>query len=676
VTTIAIDTGGTFTDCVLVRPGAPPVVAKVASTPADPSEAMVAGIRRLLAEAGARPEEVGAVAHGTTVATNAMLERRWARVGLITTEGFRDVLEIGDQMRPELYGLRQRRPEPLVRRALRKEVAGRLWADGTVDVELDEDAVRGAARDLQAEGVESIAVAFLFSFVDDRHERRALELVRETVPGVYACASADVSPTVREHPRTSTTVVNAALAPVVERYLTRLQVALRQEGMRGARLRVMQSNGGTATAAQAGATAHKLLVSGPAAGVIAAQALAREGHDRLLTFDMGGTSTDVGMVVGGHVAQRHETLADGAHPVVAPTADIHTIGAGGGSLAWRSEDGRLRVGPQSAGADPGPACYGNGGRQATVTDADVLLGRLGPDTPLGGELHPDPELARAALAELGEQLGLDAHDAAAGVLAVAHATMSGALRVVTSRRGHDPRDFALVAYGGAGPLHAAALARELGIDEVLVPALPGAFSAVGLLEADLRHDVLEAVNRSLASFAGDELERALLALEADGDRRLARDGVPAADRGSSRHASVRYAGQDFALEVPAGAPADPVALAERFHREHEQVYGQAARGEPVELVALRVEALGAVARHDLGAPGSAPAPPARERDVWFAGRGWCATPVLGRAALGADAVASGPLVVEQPDCTVLVEPGQEVRVDEDGTLVLRFSEAA
>jgi N-methylhydantoinase A len=677
---LGVDVGGTFTDLALLDEGSGRlVVGKVPSVPRDPSEGILAGIARILKEAGVPPAAIGYLAHGTTVATNTLLERKGARTGLLTTRGFRDLLEIARQRRPSLYDLHAAKPAPLVPPARRLEVPERVMADGRVRTPLEPADVDQALDALAADGVEALAICFLYSFLRPEHEQAALARARARLPGVFVSASHEVLPEFREYERLSTTVANAYLGPVMTRYIEAFRRRVQALGIRPAPY-INQSNGGTIGIDEAARAPVRTVLSGPSAGVAGAAWLAaRRDVPSLVTFDMGGTSTDVSLVRGGVPALAFGLEIAGI-PIRGPALDIVTIGAGGGSVAWRDSGGALMVGPVSAGADPGPACYGRGGRAATVTDANLVLGRLSPKGLLGGEMGLDLDRARDAIHALGESLGLSVTDAARGIVRVVNANMARALRLVTVQRGVDPSGLALLPFGGAGPLHAGALARELGIPTILVPPAPGILCALGLLVEDLRVDRVRTWVGRLEAAALGLLERGFQELEAEAAGWLDREAVPPARRRLSRWLDLRYEGQNYELLVAAPVPLEAdgalAALRARFLGQHEENYGFAAPDEPIQVVNLRLAARGLPAGLEPArlAPGGRDAGAAlvTRRTVDFAEAGApLACPVYDRARLRAGHCFAGPAVVEQFDSTTLVHPGQEALVDEHGLLVLR-----
>ncbi len=690
---MGIDVGGTFTD-VIGRDDATGAITvrKALTTPDDFPRGVTDGLAKLYAAVGRRPADPGLLVHGTTIGTNALLERKGARVALLTN--FRDVLEIGRIQRPAagLYDMNVDNPEPLVPRRLRLAVRERVGSRGEVVEPLDEEGVRAAFRAIHhdggdgpmgVDGVEAVAVCFLFSFLNPAHERRAREIAREEMPGVPVTLSSDVAPEFREFERTSTTVLSAYLQPVVERYVSDLARRLR-DAYPGLRLRLVQANGGVMRPEAVAGRAVNLLNSGPAGGATAAAFLGREaGEPNLVSVDMGGTSFDVSTIAEGAAAMTTEAKVDG-YPVKIPITDVNVIGAGGGSIAWLDAGGALNVGPRSAAANPGPACYGLGGTEPTVTDANVVLGRIAPDYFLGGEMPLRRDLAEEAIREqVAEPLGLSIEEAAAGIVRVVNANMAKAIAVSSVQRGLDLRDFALLAFGGAGPLHAADLAADLGMKSAIIPPFPGAFSAFGLLVADARHDFVRAVLAPEDRLDPGDLARIFRELEAEGLGELARDGVPPRDRAVRWSADLRFEGQSYELNIPVPrrprfSGADLRRLLRDFAATHERLYSFRAVDEKTVLVNARVTALGRSPRMRLppvprGRSGPRAARPARkgERRVLFGPGRPARTAIYERRLLGAGAVVPGPAVVEEEISCTVVPPGQTLRVDPLGNLVVR-----
>jgi len=676
---LGIDVGGTFTDLALLDEASGTFsIGKVPSVTADPSQGILDGITRLLSRCGVAPEAVTYLAHGTTVATNTLLQRRGARTGLITTRGFRDLLEIARQRRPSLYDLHVGKPEPLVPRSRRVEVTERVMADGTPLVPLDQDETDLVLERIAREGVEALAICFLHAYLNPAHEQAVLERARRRLPGVFVSASHQVLPEFREYERLSTTVTNAYLGPAIEAYVRSFRRRVHELGI-SATPYVNQSNGGTIGIDEAARAPVKTVLSGPSAGVAGAAWLARRtGIASVVTFDMGGTSTDVSFVRHGVPTLAFEREIGGI-PLRLPALDIHTIGAGGGSIAWRDSGGALLVGPQSAGADPGPACYGRGGADPTVTDANLLLGGLSAKGLLGGQMPLDVGKAERALAELGKALGLSAIETARGIVRVVNANMVRALRVVTVERGIDPAELALLPFGGAGPLHAGALARELGLRTILVPPHPGILCALGLLVGDLRSDAVRTLVAPLDAEALVTADRIFRELEAEAGSWLDRERIPPGRRRVARWLDLRYEGQNYELSIPADEDPGPnrglEGLARRFRQAHEETYGFAPEDEPIQVVTVRLVARGLPDLPDLPAhtPGD-PDPSAalgEWREVDFAdAHGTLRCPVYARAALRAGHRLRGPAVVEQFDSTVLLHAGQEGVVNELGLLVI------
>jgi len=601
---IGVDSGGTFTDiCLFEEESGCIAVWKVPSTTADPSLAVALGLGEGLAWIAARASDVSYFGHGTTVATNALIQHRGAPTGLITSEGFRDLLEIGRQKRPDLYDLQADKPAVLVERRFRCEVPERLRHDGCVETVLDEAAVRNATHVLRDAGVSAVAVCFLYSFLDAAHEAAARRIVAEEFPEAFICASHEVAPEFREYERLSTTVVNACLWPVMAFYIRGVAERLAKLGI-SVTPYLTQSNGGVIGFDIAARLPVRTVLSGPSTGVVGAQVTARlAGVSDIITFDMGGTSTDVALLQGGEARLAREAVVHG-YPIKAPMLDIHTVGAGGGSIAFVDPGGLLKVGPNSAGADPGPACYGRGNGEPTVTDANIVLQTLNPSYLLGGRMKVRGDLARAAIDRVAARLGMDRFAAADGVLAVVTANMARAIRVISVQRGHDPRDYTLVAFGGAGPLHAARLAAELDIRHVLVPRNPGILCAMGLLLADLRADFAATRLLALSSAVIGEVETVLAELRRRCGVWFAEAGIAADARRVALSADMRYVGQNYELSVP--LPAGPVTpatfdeLAVGFAAAHRQRYGFLAEGEPIQLVTFRAAATASCARRICG----------------------------------------------------------------------------
>lgn len=670
---VGVDVGGTFTDLILIDEGAGELrLAKVPTTPENQAD----GVLAALAETGAALADVSTMVHGTTTTTNAMLERKIARVGLITTRGFRDVLELGRRTRPQPYGLIGTFT-PLVARELRLEVDERMDASGAVVRSLDEAGVAQAARRLLELGAESVVIHFLHSYINPAHELRAAEIVRSLWPNRYVTAGHAVISEYREYERGVTAAVNASIQPVLHRYIERLQGELAARGFAN-ELLVMQGNGGTVAAGLVAEAAVNTVGSGPASGVIAAAYTATQsGFPNVVTYDMGGTSSDVALIQAGLPQISTELELEYAMPIHVPMIDIHTIGAGGGSIARIDEAGMLQVGPESAGATPGPICYGRGGTQVTITDANLFLGRLNPARLLSVAAPVAFDTLRAAIAEqVGRPLDLAPDEAAAAVLRIANDRMANAIRMVSLARGHDPRDFALFAFGGAGPLHAVALARELGIPKVLIPARPGLTNALGCVAADVRHDFVRTVNRLLPEVGAGLVEEILAQQIADGKAMLARERVSVEGIDCVHRADMQFQGQSHILTVALpSADVTPVELHRLFEAAYWQRFGVELKEIRPVLVGLHTAVIGKrrpvrLAALAAGEPRATLADACTEtREVWFDGAR-VATPVYRRDWMPAGAEFSGPAIVEQLDATTVIEPGNRVRVDALGNLVV------
>lgn len=676
---IGIDSGGTFTDVCLFDDATGEVsVWKVPSTPDDPSRAIAQGTLEGTQRVGASAADVAYFGHGTTVGTNALIQHRGARIGLITTDGFRDLIEIGRQKRPDLYDLQVDKAPPLVTRDLRHGVAERLHHDGSVEIPLDEEGVRQAARALKAAGVEAIAIGFLYGFVRPDHEIRAKRIVIEECPEVFVCASHEVAPEFREYERISTAVVNAYLGPVMHNYIRRLAERLKELGL-ATTPHLTQSNGGVIGFDMAARLPVRTVLSGPSTGVVAAQAIGQTtGIANLITFDMGGTSSDVALLRNGEAKLASEATVHG-YPIKAPMLDIHTVGAGGGSLAAIDSGGLLKVGPRSAGADPGPVCYGRGSTEPAVTDANVVLQTLNPTHLLGGRMPIRQDLSQQAIGRLASQLGLDVMATAQGIISVVTANMAKAIRVVSVQRGHDPRDYALVAFGGAGPLHAARLARELDMKRIIVPRNPGIGCALGLLLTDLRANFATTRLATLGDAVVGDMADIFAGLEAQAGHWFAEEAVTAADRTLRRTADLRYHGQNYELsiDVPEGpiTTATIAALSEGFAQAHRRLYGFVAEGETVQLVTYRAEAVGFVRKAEFrpqaDAGPDASAAIIGRRDVWFPeSGGFVDCPIYDRNRLKSGNAFVGPAIIEQMDATTVVLPGMTATVEPYLNLIL------
>jgi N-methylhydantoinase A len=678
---VGVDTGGTFTDLIAVDPASGEFrLAKVPSFPADPSVAVLRALEELFA-GGIAPAEVGVVVHGTTVATNALLEAKGVRTGLLVTRGFRATYEARGFTQPSgtaLIDPMYRKPPMLVPQWLTEEVGERLDFRGEELAPLDEDDLRRAVQALVAKGVESIAVCFLFSFLNASHERRAAEIIAEIAPDLRVSLSSTVLPLIREYPRLSTTVIDAYVGPTVERYLLRLAERITAAGVDTPQRFLMQSNGGLMRLSVGARFPNQTLLSGPAAGVVAAAELGRIASlSHLVTLDIGGTSTDISVIVNGRVLETSEGTIAG-QDIASPMLKIRTLGAGGGTIAWIGKDGLLKVGPQSAGADPGPACYGRGGTLPTVTDANLVLGMLDGEAPIAGKYRLDAALARAAIeTHIARPLGLSLVDAAAGIVRIVNTNMAVDLRLALQEEGQDPRAFALVAFGGAGPLHAAALARDLGIPRVVVPPHPGINCATGLLQTSVKHAYLRSSIGLLAQAPLAKMNAAFADLEAQALDDVVAEGFPRDAAVLHHQLDLRYVHQGYQLTVDAPArdlvDDDRAAIKSAFNALHRQVYGQSADGEDVEIVTFRLFAEIAVDRFAFpplaeragGAArtGTRPMYDVERRDYVDAG-------VYQRERLAPGETVAGPAVINQFDATTIVLAGQSARVDAYGTLLI------
>ncbi len=676
---IGCDVGGTFTDLILLDEAAGEVrIAKVPTTPDN----QAIGVMQAVAAAGAECRDLSLLVHGTTTTTNALLEKKIALCGLITTAGFRDVLELGRRTRPNAYGLIGSF-EPLVSREYRLEVDERMDAGGNVVTPLDEDGVRRAARQLADQGCESLIIHFLHAYANDAHERRAAELAAEVWPNGHITVGSAVLAEFREYERGVAASVNAAVQPVLARYLARLRKEL-MDGGYDRDLLVMQGNGGTVSSAIVADSAINTVMSGPASGVMAAAYTgARIGFQHIVTYDMGGTSSDVGLIQDGIPATSSELQLEYGMPIHVPMVDVHTIGAGGGSIAFINDAGMLQVGPRSAGAVPGPICYGKGGEEPTITDANLVLGRLNPEAMLAVDSSVSMARLRQCLVDtVGAPLDLDAEAAAAAILQIANDRMAGAIRMVSLARGHDPRDFALFAFGGAGPLHATAMAAELAIPKVLIPARPGITNAIGCVVADVRHDYVNTVNQAMADVDMDRVHQILAAQIAEGRATILGEGVEVEDEVLVHAAEMQFQGQSHMLRIPLdSAVVGRDAIQAAFEEAYFNRFSLQLPEIRAVLVTLHTAVIGRrreVALASLMDPAIRAADVAGaqrgSRQIWFQG-GWQETPVIARDALPIGARFTGPAVLEQLDTTIIIEPGNEVMVDDAANLVIDVAPA-
>ena len=672
---VGVDVGGTFTDLVLFDTETESVkIAKVPSTP----ENQAFGVMQALESAGATMETLNTVIHGTTITTNALLERKISRVGLITTQGFRDVLELGRRTRPKPYGMTGSF-ECIIPRELRLEVRERVDCDGEIVEELNEADVRKAVEQLLESGVEAVIIHFLHSYKNDIHERKTEEIVKGLWPNPFITRGSALVSEFREYERGTTAAINAAIQPVLHRYIERLQQKLKEGGY-SRDLLVMQGNGGTVSSRIVSTDAVKTVMSGPASGVMAAAYTAsKSGFDRVVTYDMGGTSCDVGLIVNGIPQVTSELEIEYAMPIHVPMVDVHTIGAGGGSLAWVNDAGLLQVGPESAGAQPGPICYGRGGQKPTITDANLVLGRLNPDALLSVDNPVSLETVRELMQEqVGAQLGLeDAEATAAAIVRIANMNMGGALRLVSLARGHDPRDFALFAFGGAGPLHAVALAKELGIPKVLVPMRPGITNAVGCVVADVRHDYVNSINVPLALAEMDQVDAIFNAQIEAGKTIIESEGVEIEELIIIHDVDMQFQGQTHILNFPVQ---NTKLTRESLQTAFEKAYWNRFEVELPEIRAVLVNLHTAVIGRRRPVPLTSLISVTEQkaqiedcktgiRQVWFES-GWKETPIYKRESLSIKARFKGPAIIEQLDTTIIVEPENQVEVDLDGNLII------
>jgi len=674
---LGIDTGGTFTDlCLSDETTGRIEVAKVSSTPHNPAEAVISGIKKLIAEKDLKPDQISFLIHGTTVATNALLEGKGAPTALITTAGFEDVLLIGRQSRPRLYDFWAQRPKPIV---LRRHCFGapeRILHTGEVLRPLDQEAVESFIQQIRDQGIQSIAVCLIHSYANPAHEQQIKSIIQRVHPKAFVTLSSEILPEYREYERTSTICINAYVMPKVNSYVRYLEDTLKELDV-ASELYIMQSNGGVISAQMARESSARTVLSGPAGGVLIGVHLSQTlKTPNVITIDMGGTSSDICLIESAQPKMTTEADIEG-YPIKLPMIDINTIGAGGGSIAWIDAGGALRVGPQSAGADPGPVCYGRGGDKPTVTDANVILGRINPAYLLGGEMGIHLEAAKEMLAEkIAKPLGMDLMQAAEGIIAVVNANMIRGIRRVSVERGHDPRDFSLVPFGGAGPLHGVELALSLNMTRVVIPAHPGIASAFGMLAADVRHDYVQTLIITSDRVDGNQLDSIYRSLEEQGMTQLAHEGFSGDRVILSRLADMRYAGQSYELSLP--VPAGKIttealnSLFTQFHQAHQHSYGYCREKELIEFVNLRLIAQGKLPGSRLAENWSGnqkPAPPSGTRAVWFRGRAMESS-IYERSGLVRDQVINGPAIVEQLDATIVIPPEFQGVVDDMGNLII------
>lgn len=681
---IASDVGGTFTDSLAYDEANRLFeVSKVPTTPDNRALGTVTGLQQALQSLNRSGADVSYVGHGMTTATNTIIQRSGAHVAFITNDGFRDMLEIGRQNRPRLYDYRVVRSAPIARRADRYTISGRLDYTGSKIQALDPTEIKTLAQQIKTSGAEAVAVCLLHAYANPAHEQTVKQILEQELGDVFVCISTDIIREFREYERASTVALNAYLIPVMDRYLGSLETLLMdaENGLgidKQVPVMVMEASGGLMTVTSARKKPVHTVLSGPAGGVVASADIARRiDINNIITMDMGGTSTDISLIIDGNPQITSQASLEGM-PIRVPVVDINAIGAGGGSIASIDEGGALRVGPNSAEAVPGPACYRRGGTQATVTDANLVLGRLGADTALGGELTLDHEAAEAVIRRnVAEPLGIDVISAAAGIIRVANANMERGIRVVSVERGHDPREFVLVPFGGAGPLHSSAVAVSLNIPRVMIPPAPGILCAMGMLMSDLRHDLIETQVQALADLDQAALSALFAPLITRADKLLQQDGVSAERRWIETILDMRYIGQSYELMVPFGAnSADPEDLMRSFHELHQQKFGHADNNAPIEIVNLRVLAIGKRAPFELpklaeGADSPLPEARSGERTVYFDDdKQWHRCPIWRREKLLSGNQLSGPAVIEEVSSTTLLHPGDSAWIDQHGNILI------
>jgi len=681
---VTVDTGGTFSDFVYVNEETDDVsIAKIPSTPDDPSRAILAGVQ-LLIDKGVKPDDITYFCHGTTVGTNALLEGKGVKTGLLVTKGFRGIYEVQEQSRPHghvIFDILYDRPVLLVPASLTAEVPERVSFQGEVLEPLDEAGLRAALQPLKRSDVKSLAVCLLFSFLHPQHEQRVREILAEEMPDVEVSLSSEVVPQIREYYRLSTTVINAYLQPILAHYIANLEGRLTGAGVTTRQKYIMQSNGGMSTFAATSKKAVATVLSGPAGGITASvQACRTTGLQNLITFDMGGTSCDVALIKDGEPSVSHRGKIDG-RDIALPMIDINTVSAGGGTLARVDRFGALEVGPQSAGAVPGPACYGRGGTEPTITDCNLALGYLGEDNFLGGKMRLKRKAALDAVESVAKPLGMDGQDAAEGIVRIINVKMQEAVKAISTMRGHDLRDFHLLAFGGAGPLHAGRIAADLNMAGVIVPLFPGVYSAMGLVMSDVKHDYVRSRMTKVASVDEAFVDAQFADLVAHAREELKVEGFAESAIEIERSLDMRYAGQGYEISVPLPAELKAGALAQmrkNFDELHRSQFGHTAPHEPVEIISYRLRGIGRVAPVKLPEfqpQGLKTQDAIREhRDMRFDGK-TLSCPVYQREKLDVGATFSGPCVVDQLDCTTVVFPGQQARVDNHKNIIITMGGA-
>jgi len=670
---IGIDIGGTNTDFIF-QDGEEVYIFKLPTTPEDPRKAAIDGINAVARQFDIKLDEIDLVAHGTTISTNAIIERKGAKTALVTTKGFKDVLEIARLSRPPeaLYNIQYEKPEPIVPRSLRFEVGERVNSKGQITRKLEEKDLDFIIHGIKEAGIDAVAVILLFSYLHPDHERKIQDILMHRLSDLYVSISSDILPEFREYERTAATVLNAYLGPVISDYLERMQGEIQENGLTG-KFYIMQSNGGLTTPHVCIKKPITTILSGPAAGVVSAASLAKlVGFENAISVDMGGTSFDVSLI------WKHQPILSTSKkimdiPLVIPMIDINTIGAGGGSIAWVDPGNILRVGPQSAGALPGPACCGLGGEDPTVTDADLVLGFLNPHYFLGGKIEISIDKAYQAIErKIADKLNFTPFEAAEGIYRIVNANMSGATKLISIEKGYDPREFALIAFGGAGPVHAAAIAKELEIPWTIIPRYPGVTSAFGLIMSDIIHDYAQTFIIKTDLMDLDQLNKAYKNLEDAGNRDLAKDGVPPENRRFMRSVDIRYSGQVYTLNIPfPGRDIDNDLLdqiIQEFHEHHKSIYGFSVKNEPAEFVNLRVRVIGEVKKYEIKSAGHAHTTSGEalkgKRDVYFPEGGFVATPIYDRERLPPGYRIMGPAIIEQRDSTIVIPPEFIGKVDQ------------